>query len=63
MNIAILNTVSLNQVRLNLVGERARKGGSGGGGGSSDAPEGYGNFITADDMVFAASDGKFYVKL
>lgn len=32
-------------------------------GGGSDAPEGYGNFITADDMVFAASDSKFYVEL
>lgn len=57
-----LNTVLLNQVRFNLVGEKARKGGSGGGGGS-DAPDGYGNFITADDFVFAASDSKFYVKL
>lgn len=63
MNTVLLNTVSLNQVRLNLVGERARKGSSGGGGGGGDAPEGYGNFITADDMVFAASDSKFYVKL
>ena len=28
-----------------------------------EAPEGYAEFITADDMVFSASDGAFYVKL
>ena len=63
MNKIPLNTVLLNQVRFNLVGKKAKKGGSGGGGGGSDASDGYGNFITADDMVFAASDSKFYVKL
>ena len=30
---------------------------------SGDIPEGYAEFITADDMVFYASDGAFYVKL
>ena len=30
---------------------------------SGDIPEGYTEFITADDMVFYASDGAFYVKL
>lgn len=30
---------------------------------SGDIPEGYVEFITADDMVFSASDGAFYVKL
>lgn len=30
---------------------------------SGDIPEGYAEFITADDMVFSASDGAFYVKL
>lgn len=63
MNIVRLNAVSLNRCSLNLVGKKTRKGSGGGGGGGSDAPEGYGNFITADDMVFSASDGKFYVKL
>ena len=28
-----------------------------------DIPEGYAEFVTADDMVFSASDGAFYVKL
>lgn len=28
-----------------------------------EAPEGYEYFITADDMMFSASDGAFYVKL
>ena len=51
------------EISLNLVGKKTRKGSGGGGGGGSDAPEGYGNFITADDMVFAASDSKFYVEL
>ena len=30
---------------------------------SGDIPSGYAQFITADDMVFSASDGEFYVKL
>lgn len=30
---------------------------------SGDIPSGYAEFITADDMVFSASDGAFYVKL
>lgn len=30
---------------------------------SGDIPEGYAEFMTADDMVFSASDGAFYVKL
>lgn len=30
---------------------------------SGDIPEGYVEFITADGMVFSASDGAFYVKL
>ena len=30
---------------------------------SGDIPEGYAEFITADAMVFSASDGAFYVKL
>lgn len=30
---------------------------------SGDIPEGYAEFITADGMVFSASDGAFYVKL
>ena len=32
-------------------------------GGGSNIPDGYAEFITADDMVFSASDGAFYVKL
>lgn len=31
--------------------------------GDADIPEGYAHFITADDMIFSASDGAFYVKL
>lgn len=30
---------------------------------SGDIPSGYAELITADDMVFSASDGAFYVKL
>jgi hypothetical protein len=30
---------------------------------SGDIPEGYAEFVTADGMVFSASDGAFYVKL
>lgn len=30
---------------------------------SGDIPSGYAEFITADNMVFSASDGAFYVKL
>lgn len=30
---------------------------------SGDIPSGYAEFITADDMVFSAADGAFYVKL
>lgn len=31
--------------------------------GGTSAPDGYARFMTADDMIFSASDGAFYVKL
>lgn len=61
MNKVLLNTVSLNQSRLNLVGKKTRKGGGGSGGGGN-APEGYETFM-ASDGEFLAADGEFYVKL
>lgn len=60
MNIVRLNTVSLNQVRLNLVGLPSRKRGGGSGGG--DVPEGYETFDVTDG-VFEVTEGELYVKL
>lgn len=31
--------------------------------GGTSTPDGYAKFMTADDMIFSASDGDFYVKL
>lgn len=65
MNKVFLNTVMLNSTALDLVGNLTRKkeGGGSGEGGDTEIPSGYEEFITADDMVFSASRGAFYVKL
>lgn len=53
----------LNSASLNLVVNSTRKRDSGGEGGDTEIPSGYEELITADDMVFSASRGAFYVKL
>lgn len=60
MNKVLLNVVSLNQVALNIVGERKGKGGGGGG----KAPEGYEVFVLADGSTLMTADGsRFCVKI
>lgn len=51
-----LNTIPLNIVNLNINAAISEES-------SGDIPEEYVEFITADGMVFSASDGAFYVKL
>ena len=61
MNIAKLNTVSLNVVPLNGIAELIRKRKpSGGGGTTPDVPAGY-EVLMASDGAIEATDGVIYV--
>lgn len=61
MNIAKLNTVSLNAVPLNGIAELIRKRKPSGGGGSTpDIPDGYEQFLV-DEGVFLVDEGAFLV--
>lgn len=62
MNIAKLNTVSLNAVPLNGIAEliRKRKPSGSGGGTTPDIPDGYEQFLV-DEGVFLVDEGAFLV--
>lgn len=60
MNIAKLNTGSLNAVPLNGIAELIRKRKPSGGGTTPDIPDGYEQFLV-DEGVFLVDEGAFLV--